>query len=84
MAYQPLLRAGTRRGLLTLAGLALAASMPLQAADQGVEKGKNPFRVTEVSQPEGGIVYWVLPGPRVLGEETFGTPDNPKALFGAG
>lgn len=42
---------------------------------------KEPFRVTQVSQPAGKVTYWVLPGPRVLEEQVFGTPDNPKTLF---
>lgn len=66
--------------VLVAAGM-LAAAIPATAAETGTAKGEDPFRITEVSQPEGGIVYWVLPGPRTLGEATFGTPDNPKALF---
>lgn len=36
------------------------------AADAGADKGKDPFRITEVSQPPGKTSYWVLPCPRVL------------------
>ena len=52
-----------------------------QAADTDVEKGEDPFRITEVSQPPGKTTYWVMPGPRVLEEKVFGTPDDPKALL---
>ena len=33
-----------------------------------------------VEQEGGGLVYWVLPGPRKLDPSVFGTPDNP--MFG--
>jgi len=35
-----------------------------------------PDRV--VKQDSGNVVYWVMPGPRELSPEVFGTPDNPK------
>jgi hypothetical protein len=63
------------------AGVALAFAGLAAAAGDVAGKGEDPLRITEVSQASGNIVYWVLPGPRVLGEATFGTPDNPKALF---
>lgn len=31
-----------------------------------------------VVQEEGGVVYWVLPGPRRLSPKLFGTEDDPK------
>jgi len=31
-----------------------------------------------VRQDAGKTVYWVLPGPRRLSQEVFGTPENPK------
>lgn len=75
-------RPGVRTGTAIAIGAALAvAAGNLQAADVDVEKGKNPFRITEVSQSPGNITYWVLPGPRVLEEETFGTPENPEMRF---
>jgi len=61
--------------LLVAAGLALAAS-----AAVAQDNGQAPFRVVEASQDPGNVTYWVLPGPRVLEEKVFGTPDNPKAL----
>ena len=30
-----------------------------------------------VEQPPGGLVYWVLPGPRRLSPSVFGTPEKP-------
>lgn len=30
-----------------------------------------------VKQEPGKLVYWVLPGPRTISEETFGTPSHP-------
>lgn len=33
-------------------------------------------------QDEGGVVNWVLPGPRRLSRYTFGTPENPISLPG--
>ena len=63
------------------AGLLIGAAGVAQAAGKVEGKGEDPFRVTEVSQAPGKITYWVLPGPRALEEETFGTPDNPKAVF---
>jgi len=66
---------------LFAAGLALAVGGQASAADSDVAKGENPFRITEVSQGSGNVVYWVLPGPRELGEVSFGIPEDPKALF---
>lgn len=34
-----------------------------------------------VRQEPGGVVYWVLPGPRRLDPAVFGTPGNPDALL---
>ena len=53
-------RAYARSGRIALfaaAGLLLAAGGPVTAADSDVTKGENPFRITEVSQDSGKIVY---------------------------
>ncbi|MDF0751533.1 hypothetical protein NLU14_15000 [Marinobacter sp. 71-i] len=45
------------------------------------EKTLQPLAEKRVVQEEGKVTYWVLPGPRKLDRETFGTPDNPKMLL---
>jgi len=45
------------------------------------EKSSQPLGQKRVMQEEGKVTYWVLPGPRKLDQETFGTPDNPKMLL---
>lgn len=35
-------------------------------------------RYRKVDQPPGRVVYWVLPGPRELSPDVFGTPKDPK------
>ncbi|MCR8914127.1 hypothetical protein FDP08_13390 [Marinobacter panjinensis] len=45
------------------------------------EKTSKPLAEMRVTQEEGKVTYWVLPGPRKLDRETFGTPDNPKMLL---
>lgn len=35
-------------------------------------------RMLEVRQPEGKVVYWVLPGPRRIDASVFGIPKDPK------
>lgn len=35
-------------------------------------------RQRSVGQPPGKVVYWVLPGPRELSPDVFGTPEHPK------
>ncbi len=72
---------GSAFGLSLLASLAVASPTVATAAGSVEGKGEDPFRTVEVSQDEGNVVYWVLPGPRELEAETFGTPDNPKMLF---
>lgn len=49
-------------------------------ADSG-QDGSEPIAQKRVQQQEGKVTYWVLPGPRKLDEQTFGTPDNPKMLL---
>lgn len=65
-------------GLAALVGLGAgagtsAATQNSQLSDHG--PGLNLD--VEVTQPEGKPVNWVLPAPRRLSEEVFGTPDNP-------
>lgn len=72
------------RGWGAVVALAVAAATGSATAAQGEAAGgdsKQAFRFVEVEQPADRITYWVLPGPRELEEETFGTPDNPKGLF---
>jgi len=38
-------------------------------------------RERDVKQAPGKVVYWVMPGPRRLSADVFGTPDNPKTLL---
>ena len=45
------------------------------------EKTAQPLAEKRVMQEEGKVTYWVLPGPRKLDRQTFGTPDNPKMLL---
>lgn len=35
-------------------------------------------RYRKITQDSGGPVYWVMPGPRELSPDVFGTPDDPK------
>ncbi len=35
-------------------------------------------RALHVAQSPGNIVYWVMPGPRRIDADVFGTPDNPQ------
>ena len=69
--------------LLAGASLALTACSSTNGGADASDNADNaePFRVVEVEQPADRITYWVLPGPRELEEEVFGTPDNPKGLF---
>lgn len=70
-------------GLLAGASLALTACSSTSGGPDMAGPGNDdePFRVVEVQQPADRITYWVLPGPRELEEEVFGTSDNPKGLF---
>ncbi len=58
-----------------LGAFALAGSASAPAAAQGAD------RTLTVRQEPGGIVYWVLPGPRQLDPAVFGTPDDPRMLL---
>ncbi len=82
---QPVTTSAARLGVALVAGvsLALTACSSTSGDSNMADPGNNgePFRVVEVEQPADRITYWVLPGPRVLEEEVFGTPDNPKGLF---
>jgi len=49
-------------------------------SDSG-EKTSQPLAEKRVMQEEGKVTYWVLPGPRKLDQQTFGTPENPKMLL---
>lgn len=60
---------------LVLAGCAAGTGDTAATAATGDEE-----RTLRVRQEPGGIVYWVMPGPRVLSESVFGTPDDPKML----
>ncbi|SDG09838.1 hypothetical protein SAMN05216241_105123 [Limimonas halophila] len=55
--------------------LALAACSSTQA---GNSDGNAKQPDITVKQDSGKVTYWVMPGPRKLGEEVFGTPENPK------
>ena len=64
-----------------LAGLAAAGGVSGAAGARGggaalQENGSVDLDV-HVTQAEGQAVNWVLPGPRRLSEQVFGTPDNP-------
>lgn len=59
-------------------GVMVNAQMAGSAA--GGDQHSNPTRV--VQQEPGGVVYWVLPGPRRLDPAVFGTAQNPGMLLG--
>lgn len=61
---------------LTLFLAALSVSTGAMAA--GADKSGDLINKAVIEQEAGKTVYWVLPGPRKLSEEVFGTPDNPK------
>jgi len=75
------------RGLQSIAAVAAlglitgAPGIAQSAGESTSAKGDDPHRVVEAHQDSGKITYWVLPGPRVLEEEVFGTPDNPTATL---
>jgi len=58
-----------------LAGCATGGGETTATAATGDEE-----RTLRVRQAPGGVVYWVMPGPRELSESVFGTPENPKML----
>lgn len=55
---------------------ALLSTMGVSAAE--VEKSGPLINKAVIEQEAGKTVYWILPGPRELSEEVFGTPDDPK------
>ena len=59
-----------------LAAVVLAALLVLRSTGPGPmgEAG----RWLRVEQPEGRVVYWVLPGPRRIDPAVFGTPQHPE------
>lgn len=74
-----------------IAGLALAGFPTYAAATGGgvpgnvYENASEPQfspvpvpRQRTVDQPAGRVVYWVMPGPRQLSADVFGTPKDPK------
>lgn len=63
-----------RNGAVLLATLLLASG----ALAAGADKSGPLINKATFKQEAGKTVYWVLPGPRKLSEEVFGTPDNPK------
>ncbi len=52
---------------------ARAGAVPLGQPRTGAE--------VDVKQEPGKTVYWILPGPRRLGAEEWGTPERPRALL---
>jgi hypothetical protein len=59
--------------------LALAACSSTQAGSgDGASAANAKQPDITVKQDSGKVTYWVMPGPRKLGEEVFGTPENPK------
>jgi len=63
-------------GMSTATAIALAACSGAPTQTATAAAGDEPDRV--VKQENGGIVYWVPPGPRKLSPAVFGTPDDPK------
>ena len=74
---------GHRRAVIAavLAGVAALAASGPSAAASGDKPAADPIRKIRTAQEPGRITYWVLPGPRELDPEVFGTPDDPKALL---
>ena len=63
--------------VLVLAATALAALWVLQGTRPGPTT-EEAGRWLRVEQPEGRVVYWVLPGPRRIDPAVFGTPQHPE------
>jgi len=61
-----------------LATLASAMLFAMGASAAGADKSGPLINKATIKQEAGKTVYWVLPGPRELSEEVFGTPGNPK------
>lgn len=59
---------------ISLAALLFATG----ALAAGADKSGELINKAVIKQEAGKTVYWVLPGPRKLSEEVFGTPDNPE------
>lgn len=53
----------------------------LSTALCGAAAAQQPQRIRIVKQDPGGIVYWVLPGPRDLDPAVFGTHEDPRMLL---
>ena len=69
-----LARAAAATGAAALLGA--CAAQAEQSGDGMSSNSDQPDRV--VKQDKGKVTYWIEPGPRKLGEEVFGTPENPK------
>ncbi len=52
-----------------------------ESSDAGGGQATTPTGTVTVEQGEGDLVYWVLPGPRTLGEGSWGTPEHPKSTL---
>lgn len=65
----------------TASVLTLALGALMFGCTTTADMNSEPIGKARASQESGKITYWVLPGPRVLEEEVFGTPDDPKALL---
>jgi len=50
------------------------------ATATSAQSSQEPLQQLTVKQDAGKIVYWVLPGPRRLSKNIFGTPDHPKMM----
>lgn len=73
--------ANERSRFTTVSVSAMAAFALLAGYTSSAEAESGPIGEKRVTQQAGKVIYWVLPGPRDLEEEVFGTPDNPKALL---
>jgi len=63
------------------AGVLALAACSSTHAESGDQASNAETPDITVKQDSGKVVYWIPPGPRKLGEEVFGTPDNPKMTF---
>jgi len=61
-----------------LTTFASVMAFAIGASAAGADKTGPLINKATIKQEAGKTVYWVLPGPRELSEEVFGTPDNPK------
>lgn len=79
--YNPLHHRPLPRPALTGAVSAAIATIALVGATGAIaqqETSSEPLGQVKVGQEAGQITYWVLPGPRVLDPDVFGTADEPK------